>query len=94
MGMTNNEIREQLNILLDEAILQHDELSKQNEILQKRVISIKNTELTATENKQSDISMNEHKYLNTLGNVHIVRLKLKDTQEQYNKMAAELQEKL
>lgn len=38
--------------------------------------------------------MNEHKYLNTLGNVHIVRLKLKETQEQYNKMASELQEKL
>lgn len=38
--------------------------------------------------------MNEHKYLNTLANVHQVRFNLRETQERYNKMATELQEKL
>ncbi len=34
--------------------------------------------------------MNEHKYLNTLANVHQVRFNLKETQDRYNKMASEL----
>jgi hypothetical protein len=38
--------------------------------------------------------MNEHKYLNTLANVHQVRFNLKETQDRYNKMATELQAKL
>lgn len=38
--------------------------------------------------------MNEHKYLNTLANVHQVRINLKETQDRYNKMASELQAKL
>lgn len=38
--------------------------------------------------------MSEHKYYNTLTHVHHVRMKLKETQEQYNKMANELEEKL
>lgn len=37
-----------------------------------------------------DMSNNEHKYLNTLANVHQVRFNLKETQERYNKMASEL----
>lgn len=44
--------------------------------------------------KQPDVSMNEHKYLNTLANVHQVRFNLKETQDRYNKMASELQAKL
>ena len=44
--------------------------------------------------KTPDAAMNEHKYLNTLANVHQVRLNLKETQDRYNKMAAELQAKL
>ena len=44
--------------------------------------------------KQPDVSMNEHKYLNTLANVHQVRFNLKETQDRYNKMASELQSKL
>lgn len=38
--------------------------------------------------------MNEHKYLNTLAHVHQIRLDLKQTQDKYNKMAADLQKKL
>lgn len=38
--------------------------------------------------------MQDHKYLNTLSNVHQVRFNLKDTQDRYNRMASELQAKL
>ena len=44
--------------------------------------------------KQTDIMLHEHKYLNTLANVHQVRFNLKETQDRYNKMASELQAKL
>lgn len=47
-----------------------------------------------TQDRQSDLQMNEHKYLNTLANVHQVRINLKETQDRYNKMASELQAKL
>ena len=40
--------------------------------------------------RQPEQSNNEHKYLNTLANVHQVRFNLKETQERYNKMASEL----
>jgi hypothetical protein len=46
------------------------------------------------QDKQPDVQMNEHKYLNTLANVHQVRINLKETQDRYNKMASELQAKL
>lgn len=42
----------------------------------------------------SDQMMSDHKYLNTLANVHQVRFNLKDTQDRYNRMASELQAKL
>lgn len=41
-----------------------------------------------------DVAMNEHKYLNTLAHVHQIRLDLKQTNDKYNKMAADLQKKL
>lgn len=41
-----------------------------------------------------DASMNELKYINALVNVTQVRMQMKQTQESYNKMAQELQEKL
>lgn len=44
--------------------------------------------------KQSEQMLNEHKYLNTLANVHQVRFNLKETQDRYNRMASELQAKL
>ena len=40
------------------------------------------------------MTMNEHKYLNTLAHVHQIRIDLKQTQDRYNKMAADLQMKL
>lgn len=44
--------------------------------------------------KSSDQLLHEHKYLNTLANVHQVRFNLKETQDRYNRMASELQNKL
>lgn len=38
--------------------------------------------------------MNEHKYLNTLAHVHQIRLDLKQTQDKYHKMSADLEKKL
>jgi hypothetical protein len=40
--------------------------------------------------KDAEKMLNEHKYLNTLANVHQVRFNLKETQDRYNKMASEL----
>jgi hypothetical protein len=42
------------------------------------------------QDRNAEMQMNEHKYLNTLANVHQVRINLKETQDRYNKMAAEL----
>lgn len=44
--------------------------------------------------KPTDQMLHEHKYLNTLANVHQVRYNLKETQDRYNRMASELQNKL
>ena len=38
--------------------------------------------------------MNEHKYLNTLTQVHQTRVDLQTTQDRYNRMSLELQNKL
>jgi len=40
--------------------------------------------------KNTDQMLHEHKYLNTLANVHQVRYNLKETQDRYNRMAGEL----
>lgn len=67
-------------------------LRRENEELQKSIIAIEPN--YDTQDKQTDGPMNEHKYLNTLANVHQVRINLKETQDRYNKMASELQAKL
>ena len=40
--------------------------------------------------KKGEQMLNEHKYVNTLANVHQVRFNLKETQDRYNRMASEL----
>lgn len=83
--------RELIQAILDE----HEEyikLSAENEDKQRKIIladTIKQDQVT-----QSDQMMSDHKYLNTLANVHQVRFNLKDTQDRYNRMASELQAKL
>lgn len=49
---------------------------------------------TTLNEKSQDQLLHEHKYLNTLANVHQVRFNLKETQDRYNRMASELQNKL
>ena len=71
---------------------ERDQLRRENEDLQKQILAMDST--FESHDKQSDIQMNEHKYLNTLANVHQVRINLKETQDRYNKMASELQAKL
>ena len=64
------------------------ELKKINEECQRKIILMEHNK-TDTD-KQTDQMLNEHKYLNTLANVHQVRYNLKETQDRYNRMAGEL----
>jgi uncharacterized coiled-coil DUF342 family protein len=77
---------------IEEELREQDSLRRENEELQKQIIAIDST--FEQYEKQPDVQMNEHKYLNTLANVHQVRINLKETQDRYNKMASELQAKL
>lgn len=81
-------MKRELIIAIEEELREQDGLRKQNEELQRQIIMMDpNYEQN---DKQPDVSMNEHKYLNTLANVHQVRFNLKETQDRYNKMASEL----
>ncbi len=83
--------RELIQAILDERA-EYEQLKTHNEELQKKIIlseTIKQEQFA-----QSDQMMSDHKYLNTLANVHQVRFNLKDTQDRYNRMASELQAKL
>ena len=62
-----------------------------NEECQKKIFLMDNTR---DYEKSTDAMLHEHKYLNTLANVHQVRYNLKETQDRYNRMAGELQNKL
>lgn len=86
------EMKRELIIAIEEAKKERDQLKNRNGDLQKEIITMDTT--FEQYDKQSDVSMNEHKYLNTLANVHQVRFNLKETQDRYNKMATELQAKL
>jgi hypothetical protein len=85
-------MKRELIIAIEEEMREQDALRKQNEELQRQIIVMEPS--YEQYDKQPDVSMNEHKYLNTLANVHQVRFNLKETQDRYNKMASELQAKL
>ena len=87
-----DEMKRELITAIEEAIRERDQLKGKNQELQKEIITMDST--YEQYDKQPDVSMNEHKYLNTLANVHQVRFNLKETQLRYNKMATELQAKL
>lgn len=87
-----DEMKRELITAIEEALEERDQLKSKNQELQKEIITMDST--YEQYDKQPDVSMNEHKYLNTLANVHQVRFNLKETQERYNKMATELQAKL
>lgn len=85
-------MKRDLIIAIQEEMKERDQLRRENEDLQKQILAMDST--FESHDSKSDIQMNEHKYLNTLANVHQVRINLKETQDRYNKMASELQAKL
>jgi len=89
---SQTEMKRDLITAIEEELREQDSLRRENEELQKQIIAIDST--FEQYEKQPDVQMNEHKYLNTLANVHQVRINLKETQDRYNKMASELQAKL
>lgn len=89
---TQHEMKKDLIQAIEEELREQDQLRKENEDLQKQIIMMDPN--FSEQDKQPDVQMNEHKYLNTLANVHQVRINLKETQDRYNKMASELQAKL
>ena len=90
---SQNEMKRDLIMAIEEELREQDQLRRENEELQKQIILQDSANFDQFE-KQPDVNMNEHKYLNTLANVHQVRINLKETQDRYNKMASELQAKL
>jgi len=89
---SQTEMKRDLITAIEEELREQDSLRRENEELQKQIIAIDSS--FEQYEKQPDVQMNEHKYLNTLANVHQVRINLKETQDRYNKMASELQAKL
>jgi len=83
--------RELIQAIEDER-REYQELRKLNEECQKKIILMDHSKNDNSNN--SDQMLHEHKYLNTLANVHQVRYNLKETQDRYNRMAGELQNKL
>lgn len=89
---SQNEMRNDLIQAIQEELQERDNLQRENDEFQKQILAM--DQHNYDNQGQSDVQMNEHKYLNTLANVHQVRINLKETQDRYNKMASELQAKL
>ena len=65
---SQNEMKREIIIAIEEEVREQESLKKQNEELQRQIILMDpNYEQN---DRQPDVSMNEHKYLNTLANVH------------------------
>jgi hypothetical protein len=96
------ELRRELIVTIEEALREQEALKRHNEELQRQIMLMDPAIYEAQSHQASGDAhakadaqqMNEHKYLNTLANVHQVRFNLKETQDRYNKMATELQAKL
>lgn len=93
-----HELRRELIVTIEEALREQDALKRHNEELQRQIMlmdpGLYEQQAHAGpgdgHSKADAQQMNEHKYLNTLANVHQVRFNLKETQDRYNKMATEL----
>lgn len=72
------EVREELIRAITDEFREYENLQKSNTELQQRIIK---NEFNQRDNevKQDTQLLNEHKYLNTLANVHQVRFNLKET---------------
>ena len=86
------EMQQELISAINDEREEYENLKRQNDDLQRKIMLMDNS--TRDFDKQSEQMLNEHKYLNTLANVHQVRFNLKETQDRYNRMASELQAKL
>ena len=64
-------MKRELITAIEEAKKERDQLKSKNCDLQKSIITMDTT--FEEYDKQPDVSMNEHKYLNTLANVHQVQ---------------------
>ena len=71
-------MKRELQIAIEEARREQDSLKQQNGKLQKDII-LMDVNTYDGGDKQGDRSLDEHKYLNTLANVHQVRFNLKET---------------
>mmetsp|Transcript_9577 Transcript_9577/g.18670 ORF Transcript_9577/g.18670 Transcript_9577/m.18670 type:complete len:799 (+) Transcript_9577:1780-4176(+) len=91
--ISRRELREELLLGIEDAIKQQQELSTINSAQQRKIVTMKQ-KLEGMGEPTGEVSMNEHKYLNTLANVHQLRFQLKEVQEQYNRWANVYEENL
>jgi hypothetical protein len=91
--VTNKDIKDELELAIEEAQRQLKKEEDRNFFLQQLILQLRDKNDLNLE-KQNEIPMTEPKYLNTLAHVHQIRLDLKQTQDRYNDMARELQYKL
>ena len=66
---SQQEMKKDLLQAIEEELREQDQLRRENEELQKSIISM-DQGFENLGDKQPDVQMNEHKYLNTLANVH------------------------
>ena len=85
-------MKKELIQAIEDERAEYRELKKANEECQRKIIIMDHS--NREYEKNTDQMLFEHKYLNTLANVHQVRYNLKETQDRYNRMAGELQNKL
>lgn len=91
--ISRRELREELLLGIEDAIRQQAELTSVNASQQRKIVTMKQ-KLEGLGEPAGEVSMNEHKYLNTLANVHQLRFQLKEVQEQYNRWANVYEENL
>jgi len=84
------EVKEELIRAVTDEFREYETLKRANEDLQMRIIKNDSSKMTNDDGAIKEQTLSEHKYLNTLANVHQVRFNLKETQERYNRMASEL----
>lgn len=83
---SQREVREDLITAIIDALEQQENLKKENTTLERKVINIRQKN-EITNERSADASINMHKYLNTLANVHQVQFKMHEVHEQYNNWA-------
>lgn len=92
-SISNKEIRLELEAAISEAKRELDILQTENLSLQAKIIDLRKDNPNISD-KQSDVTMSDIKYANTLAHVHQIRMDLKQTQDRYKTMADNLQKKL